>query len=733
MSEMIEVAKATVTIIPNMEGAQKQIASDLGAAADEAGSKAGEKSGSSFMSGFGKAAAAGGAVIAGVTAAAVSAGKSFVDAAKQTAQYGDEVDKMSQKLGLSAEAYQEWDYVLNLAGTEMSSMSTGLKTLTNKLADAAAGGEDSIAAFEQLGISMDDISTMSREDLFEKAIYGFQQMEDSTERAALANKLFGKSGQELNPLFNQTTEAVKAQIQEARQYGMVLSKDAVAASAGFIDSLTKLGNTTEGLKNRFLSEMLPGLTDITDGFSDLFAGVDGGSDKMKKGITSILTALKSNLPMVLRVLSDVVVSVVGILPDLVSQILAELPGLFSQIFDAVVVLIQGLLNEDTIGVLLDTVIQIVISLINNLDKIILPIINAIPVIIVSIIEKLLDVENLSALISGVINLVLGIVAAIPDIIKYLLVHLPEIIEMVIVALKECIPQLISGVCQVVAGVFSAAGEILAAVWEFLGNAAVSVGKWFGNLWSEYIAPWFANLFSNIGNWFAGIWTKIGEFFSGAISSIWTGLQNVWLKISDWFIQTWTNLGKWLSNFWTKIGDWFRSLPSKLSGAFQAIWKWLGDRWNDFVSWGGNLVSGIWQGISNGFNWIKEKIAGWVGGVMDWFKKLFGIASPSKLFRDEIGVYLAKGLGEGFEDEMKDVAKDMTDAVPTSFDAEVNGALEAGRSIGRHALGDGSAAAYSGLTINMTVNGAEGQNVELLADIIMDKIQRATDRKQVAYA
>ena len=727
---MIEVAKATVTIIPNMEGAQKQIASDLGAAADEAGSKAGEKSGSSFMSGFGKAAAAGGAVIAGVTAAAVSAGKSFVDAAKQTAQYGDEVDKMSQKLGLSAEAYQEWDYVLNLAGTEMSSMSTGLKTLTNKLADAAAGGEDSMAAFEQLGISMDDISTMSREDLFEKAIYGFQQMEDSTERAALANKLFGKSGQELTPLFNQTTEATKAQIQEARQYGMVLSKDAVAASAGFVDSLTKLGNTTEGLKNRFLSEMLPGLTDITDGFSDLFAGVDGGSDKMKKGITSILTALKSNLPMVLRVLSDVVVSVVGILPDLVSQILTELPGLFSQIFDAVVVLIKGLLNEEMIGTLLDTVLGIIISLINNLDSILIPIIQAIPVIIVTVIEKLL--ENLPALISGIIQLVLGIVSAIPDITKYLLDHIPEIIGMVISALKECIPELIVGIAQLVAGVFSAAGEILAAVWEFLGNAAVSVGKWFGNLWSEYIAPWFANLFSNIGNWFAGIWTKIGEFFSGAISSIWTGLQNVWLKISDWFIQTWTNLGKWLSNFWTKIGDWFKSLPSKLSGAFQAIWKWLGDRWNDFVSWGGNLVSGIWQGISNGFNWIKEKIAGWVGGVMDWFKKLFGIASPSKLFRDEIGVYLAKGLGEGFEDEMKDVAKDMTDAVPTSFDAEVNGALEAGRSIGRHALGDGSAAAYSGLTINMTVNGAEGQNVELLADIIMDKIQRATERKQVAY-
>lgn len=725
---MIEVAKATVTIIPNMQGAQQQITKDLTGASTEAASTAGEKSGKSFSDGFKKAAAAATATVAAISAAAVAATKAFVDASKETAAYGDEIDKMSQKLGLSTTAYQEWDYVLNLAGTEMSSMSTGLKTLTNKLGQAAAGSEDAQEMFAKLGISLDDIKKMTREELFEKAIYGFQSMEESTERAALANQLFGKSGQELTPLFNQTTEATKAAIEEAHKYGMVMSEDAVAASAGFQDSLTKLQNTMQGVTRNFLATMLPGMTDIMDGFSDMVAGVDGGGEKMKAGIQSILENFKENLPVLLDIVTSVAIAIVEALPDIVKQILEVLPSLFEQVLSTIEVLIESICNEETIGLLIDTILALVIGLINNLDKIILPIIKAIPVIVVTVIEKIL--ENLPTIIEGIIQLVLGIVAAIPDIIKYILDKLPEIIGMVIDTLMTCIPQLVTGIAQLVAGVFSADGQILASVWEFLKNAVTSVANWLGGIWGQYIAPFFANLWNNITGWFANIWNKISTYFSDMVRNIGSWLGGIWTKIGGWFADTFNNIGKWLGNFWTKIGDWFRSLPGKLGDAFRNVWGWLQAKWQDFVNWGGNLVAGIWQGISNGFEWIKQKIQGWVGGVMDWFKRLFGIASPSKLFRDEIGVYLAEGLGEGFEDEMDKVAEDMTDAVPTNFSAEINESINAGRGLARSGVAEGTM--EGGLSISMTVNGAEGQDVGQLADIIMDKIQAATTRKRVAY-
>ena len=302
--------------------------------------------------------------------------------------------------------------------------------------------------------------------------------------------------------------------------------------------------------------------------------------------------------------------------------------------------------------------------------------------------------------------------------------------MVIDTLMTCIPQLVTGIAQLVAGVFSAVGEILASVWEFLKNAVTSVANWLGGIWGQYIAPFFLNLWNNITGWFANIWNKISTWFADLGKQLWENLKSIWTRIGTWFADTFQNIGKWLGNFWTKIGDWFKSIPGKLGEAFKGIWNWLQQKWQDFVNWGGNLVQGIWQGISNGFEWIKQKIQGWVGGVMDWFKRLFGIASPSKLFRDEIGVYLAEGLGEGFEDEMDKVAEDMTDAVPTNFSAEINESINAGRGLARSGVAESTM--EGGLSISMTVNGAEGQDVGQLADIIMDKIQAATTRKRVAY-
>ena len=62
------------------------------------------------------AAKAGAVALAAVTAAAAGATRALVEDVKEVAAYGDNVDKMSQKLGVSSEAYQKWDYVMNIAG-----------------------------------------------------------------------------------------------------------------------------------------------------------------------------------------------------------------------------------------------------------------------------------------------------------------------------------------------------------------------------------------------------------------------------------------------------------------------------------------------------------------------------------------------------------------------------------------------------------------------------------------
>ena len=129
----IEVAKAYITVVPSLEGSQKQIATEMGAAVEPAAKQAGEKGGKSLGENLAKGlkttTAVIGAAMAAATAGVVATGKAFINAANDVASYGDNIDKMSQKIGISAQAYQQWDYVMSRAGTSIDSMKAGMKNI----------------------------------------------------------------------------------------------------------------------------------------------------------------------------------------------------------------------------------------------------------------------------------------------------------------------------------------------------------------------------------------------------------------------------------------------------------------------------------------------------------------------------------------------------------------------------------------------------------------------------
>lgn len=113
------------------------------------------------------------------------------------------------------------------------------------------------------------------------------------------------------------------------------------------------------------------------------------------------------------------------------------------------------------------------------------------------------------------------------------------------------------------------------------------------------------------------------------------------------------------------------LLSKVPQIVTTIVTGIKNGWGAIQNTGKDLVSGIWEGISSRVDWIKNKLTGWVGNVTSFIKNLFGIHSPSRLFKDEIGANLALGIGEGFGDTMSDVSSDMANAIPTEFDTSIN--------------------------------------------------------------
>ena len=70
----------------------------------------------------------------------------------------------------------------------------------------------------------------------------------------------------------------------------------------------------------------------------------------------------------------------------------------------------------------------------------------------------------------------------------------------------------------------------------------------------------------------------------------------------------------------------------------------------------DLIKGLWNGIKDMTSWIIEKIKGFGDSILGGIKSFFGIKSPSRVFRDEVGAMLAEGVAEGIE-ENADTALD----------------------------------------------------------------------------
>lgn len=263
--------------------------------------------------------------------------KSLVDGVSELAEYGDHIDKQSQKMNMSAQAYQEWDAIMQHSGTSIDSMQMSMKTLAN----AAESGND---AFGLLGMSLEDIQRMSSEELFKATITALQNVESDTQRTYIAGQLLGRGATELGALLNTSAEDTEKMRQRVHELGGVMSDEAVKAAAAYQDSLQDMKTSMSGLTRGITSEFLPSFTEVMDGLTNIFAGEDGGAEKVSKGIDDILgnissavtklkpvvskiggviaSAVKENAPKLIKegtkLFGDIVVGVVRNLPDILS-------------------------------------------------------------------------------------------------------------------------------------------------------------------------------------------------------------------------------------------------------------------------------------------------------------------------------------------------------------------------------------------------------------------------------
>ena len=433
------IGTAYVQIEPSFDGVVSEVDKQFGGVGKTGGNAFSNGFGT-VMKGFGVATAAAGAAIGAV-------GAKFVNAAGDVASYGDNIDKMSQKMGLTAEAYQEWDAVMQHSGTSMETMKASMKTLAN----AAETGKD---AFKELGITEQDLATMSQQDLFEATIAGLQNVTDDTQRTYLAGQLLGRGATELGALLNTSAEDTQAMRDRVRELGGVMSDEAVKAAAAYKDQLQDMQTAFQGISRSLMSEFLPSITQVMSGLTEIFNGNSGeGIAMITEGINNIADGLTQNLPKIAE-------SATQILEALADAILQNLPQLVETGFQILKEL-AGYIVEN-LPTLIQTGLEIIVQLAMGIAQALPELIPAIVETVLTIAEYLID--NIDLLIDAAIALILGLAEGLINALPRLIEKIPEIVIKIVEAIIRNAPKILKAglelILMLVKGIVDAFGKLL---------------------------------------------------------------------------------------------------------------------------------------------------------------------------------------------------------------------------------------------------------------------------------
>lgn len=273
---------------------------------------------------------------------------------------------------------------------------------------------------------------------------------------------------------------------------------------------------------------------------------------------------------------------------------------------------------------------------------------------------------LPLLLQGFMALVLATLEQLPVILPALISAFTQVITLLAAALPTMLPQLLDGFITLITALITALPVILPALIEAVFMLVVAIAEALPGMVGQIVAALVALI----------------PMLVAAIVQLGEAMEANFKKFGPRMRDAANNLGLKL---WDGLK---RVIPTILKGVARLALDLIKPFTNQVKAMsaiGSQLVSGLWNGIGDKFGWIVGRIKSFASNVTDKLKGFFGIQSPSKLFRDEIGVNLALGVGEGFSKGVRGAFADMQRSV----------SAEMGRlSIAAPNMGGGGAAAQS---------------------------------------
>lgn len=556
----------------------------------------------------GVAEAVGGAMAAAFAAAVAAAkevGEALIETTRETSEYADEVLTMSSTTGLSTETLQELNYASELldvnvetitgsmtkmeksmgsAADKIFNMETKQAELNRQLKEGKISADDyetkmedllesSATGYDKLGISIYDANHNLRdsEEVFWETIDALGQMEDGTEKDLLAMELLGKSAKELNPLIEAGSDGFQKLADEAHETGYVMSDETLDAFGAFDDQMVRLNNATDNAKHSLGGVLLPLLGDLAGDGTDLLNEFSKGMMESGGDIDKMAGVISNMLPKVLQALLKQVPKIVEMISKManavIDTIVDNLPAILDAAMQIIDVLVKTLLTPENITKIVNSALQIIMTLANYLIQNLPMIISAAMQIIIAMINGI--TQALPQLIPTIIEVVVTVVHTLIDNLPMLLQAIMELVIAVAMAIIDNLPEIIDALVEVVTAVV---GFLLSP--EGIGLIAETGYKVFVAL-VEKLPEIIADILGGVGDIVDGILKAFG-FDEG--------------------------LGKGLTEIWNSIWDVIKGVINLVIGGINGFTGAIEDAVNFFVDGINVLIDGA------------NALVGWIPGV-----------------------------------------------------------------------------------------------------------------------
>ena len=583
-------------------------------------------------------------------------------------------------------------------GASITAIGTGLSVLVKNSVDNYAeyeqlvGGVESIfggveKGAEQIKKVTDTANeawkslTMSQNDYYKNFTSTYPLMkndiEDQNEAIEQTNRLMTLESDLANTFgysVEQASTAINWALKGSFNYIDNLNLGIKGTQEGFLEAAHNAGYMVDSVEELTSSDILDILEKAADQYGVLgktakeaMKTIQGSTKATKAAWTNLVTGIADDNADFDKLVNDFVDSVSAMLDNLIPRILIAIEGL-------------GELMPKLIEVLMNHLPEIITTGQNILNALLQGIVENIPQMAATITQVILSLvdfitQNLPMILQAGITILLELIKGITE-------ALPELIPIMVQVIMDMVNILLDNIDEIIeCGI-----ELLVALTEGIMNA-------------------LPELISRLPEIIIKIVSKLIQLSPQLLSAA----LRIILALAEGLIKF--------------IPEIISRIPQIIKSMVNAFKQGVGD----FANIGKNLMNGLWDGIKNTWNSLKNKAEDLGKGIVNKFKSVFGIHSPSKLFRDEIGKNLILGVGVAFEKDDDLINKQISDFGDDVY-KKMQGAVN--METGKMAFSGTTGSVSQILSSNATFDGNFVVKAEVQEGTLFEANQRITKEKRL---